>query len=356
MKTDRTIRCTIMAAAAAITASSCVSSYNYITTDIHRDLSADRTLYAQADSSYLAGDEDFCPFLFLTDSLWTTGQTDPAFSMDFYDETQTMNVYARRHFQSVGKDAMLPADPDYRDCPQLNPEESVEKHFRWFYTLYEYKAVYKCIPDLPVPVSEFLAPEQQKFFLLGEGIPDGWNGVELYCALDEMNTGFSQWYVKSTFKVSHDIVSGFCSPEMKTVMEENSESILRKAMDSEQDVTPSILCEWLDKADGTDRFTRLYDIHKSEADSAYAEKEKTVYFFTCALISEVSMPGKLIRTNAEDFHDGAPRWKVDGYRLLYGDLTLSATSRESHPWAYVLTFIILWVVLYLIIRRFQRSI
>ena len=171
-----------------------------------------------------------------------------------------------------------------------------------------------------------------------------------------MNTGFSQWYVKSTFKVSHDIVSGFCSPEMKTVMEENSESILRKAMDSEQDVTPSILCEWLDKADGTDRFTRLYDIHKSEADSAYAEKEKTVYFFTCALISEVSMPGKLIRTNAEDFHDGAPRWKVDGYRLLYGDLTLSATSRENHPWAYVLTFIILWVVLYLIIRRFQRRI
>ena len=148
----------------ALAASSCSTYYNYMTTDIRKDLSAVRTVYAQADSAYLAGNTDNSPFFFRTDSLWTTGLVGEPFTKNFYDETKELNAFASANLGSASGNTMTAADESLEGNPLLAPEESVIKRFRWFYTTYTYKAVYRQITGLPVPVSEYLDEKEQDMF------------------------------------------------------------------------------------------------------------------------------------------------------------------------------------------------
>ena len=209
------------ALAAAVSAASCMS-YTYMTTSIHPDLSADRTVYTQADSSYLTGETDANQFFFKPDSTWETGLLAEPFRKDFHEEICIMNIYASRRLGSLAEGKLTPAEPEFEGCPVLAPEETAQKHFRWFSTVYEYKAVYRRIGGLPVDLGEFMDRETQEFFLRGGTMPGDWNGLELYSALEEMNSDFMEWYVTSTFKVSHDIIQEMCSVRQRGLLEELS--------------------------------------------------------------------------------------------------------------------------------------
>lgn len=343
-----TLVLTIMAA------SSCSTYYSYMTTGIRRDLSADRTVWTQADSAYLAGDRSDSPFFFKTDSLWETGPAAEPFSMDFHDETMTMNAYASRHLENIGGNRMHAADKDMERNPLLSPEESASREFRWFYTIYTYKAVYRQIADLPVPLSEYMDRKEQEILFRETASPAGWNGVEMYCILDDLNSMFAKWYVHCTFKVSYDIIYALAGQPARRQMESFKDESLKKILSDDNDISPESLCRMLDKHFNTDDFGRLYRENKDFADSGYSEKESILYDFGISLISETRLPGKLVSTNASAFNEGYPQWKIDGYRLLYGDLTLEASSRTANIWAFAVTFLVLAATLYLIRRYTVR--
>ncbi len=336
----------------ALAASSCSTYYNYMTTDIRKDLSAVRTVYAQADSAYLAGNTDNSPFFFRTDTLWTTGLVGEPFAKNFYDETRELNAFASANLGSASGNTMIAADESLEGNPLLAPEESVIKRFRWFYTTYTYKAVYRQITDLPVPVSEYLDEKEQDIFFRNAASPAGWNGVEMYYLLDDMNSRFAKWYVHCTFKASYDIIYSLASPDMCGRMENFAEENLEKILSSDEDVTPESLCSMLDRHFKTDTFTGLYTENENAADSLYSEKENAINDFEVTLISEIRLPGRLTRANAPAYNDGNPQWKIDGYRLLCGSLTLEASSRTANIWAFAVTFLLLAGILYLLRRRF----
>lgn len=340
------------ALAAAVSAASCMS-YTYMTTSIHPDLSADRTVYTQADSSYLTGETDANQFFFKPDSTWETGLLAEPFRKDFHEEICIMNIYASRRLGSLAEEKLTPAEPEFEGCPVLAPEETAKKHFRWFSTVYEYKAVYRRIEGLPVDLGEFMDRETQEFFLRGGTMPGDWNGLELYSALEEMNSDFMEWYVTSTFKVSHDIIQEMCGVRQRGLLEELSGKILEEYIKEEEDVTVESLCRKLDIASGTSTFMDVYSGNKAAADSLYREQSKVTEYFACSLISEIEMPGKLCRSNATAFNGGNPQWKIDCYRLLYDDITVTAVSREANIWAYILTGIVLSAGIFLLISRKQ---
>ena len=72
--------------------------------------------------------------------------------------------------------------------------------------------------------------------------------------------------------------------------------------------------------------------------------------FNDCILSEIRLPGKLVSTNASAFNCGNPQWKIDGYRLLYDDLVLEATSRKVNIWAFAVTFVLLSAIGYMIFR------
>ena len=54
------------------------------------------------------------------------------------------------------------------------------------------------------------------------------------------------------------------------------------------------------------------------------------------MLYQVRMPGRLTSANTELMDDGTPVWKVNGFRLLAGDITIKATSRRANPLGFIL--------------------
>ena len=65
--------------------------------------------------------------------------------------------------------------------------------------------------------------------------------------------------------------------------------------------------------------------------------------FFYAMMYQVRMPGRLTSANTDLMDDGFPVWKVDGYRLLAGDLTIEATSRQVRPLGFILLGLVILV-------------
>ena len=55
------------------------------------------------------------------------------------------------------------------------------------------------------------------------------------------------------------------------------------------------------------------------------------------------MPGRLTSANTALIDEGIPVWKVDGFRLLAGDLTVEATSRRANPLGFIFLGLIVLV-------------
>ena len=336
---------------ASLTAFQSCGSGHYMTTDIRSDLSAERIIYSNADSSWMTGDRKKNPFFFKKGEDWKTGTVTATFDKDFYGETRTMNIYAVRQVNDLDELRLEAEDDEIDGSPLLSPEETIQKRFRWFWTIFEYKAKYRKIEGLPVQVSEYSDSSRQEiFFRRAQTSPD-WNGIEMYCALDEINTEFARWYTHSTYEVSYEIIYGLADDDMRAIMKNfHKEELDGMISSSDEDITPSVLCSRLDGFCKDSRFSRLLSGNRDEADSLYNEKEKIIWYFNDCILSEIRLPGKLVSTNASAFNCGNPQWKIDGYRLLYDNLVLEATSRKVNIWAFAVTFVLLSVIGYMIFR------
>ena len=71
------------------------------------------------------------------------------------------------------------------------------------------------------------------------------------------------------------------------------------------------------------------------------------------MLYQVRMPGRLTSANTALMDEGIPVWKVDGFRLLAGDLTIEATSSRANPLGFILLGLIVLVsaVVFFRLRR-----
>jgi len=79
------------------------------------------------------------------------------------------------------------------------------------------------------------------------------------------------------------------------------------------------------------------------AETLSAHEEELLAPFIYALRYTVTMPGRLTSANTALIDEGIPVWKVDGFRLLAGDLTVEATSRRANPLGFILLGLIVLV-------------
>ena len=68
------------------------------------------------------------------------------------------------------------------------------------------------------------------------------------------------------------------------------------------------------------------------------------------MLYQVRMPGRLTSANTALMDEGIPVWKVDGFRLLAGDLTIEATSSRANPLGFILLGIVILTCAVIILR------
>ena len=328
----------------------CVNScttYYYIRTDVSRDIDVERYVYVSS------ADGSFADFPFETSGGWKVSKLPESLEIDFYDAWESMTHEAYRSGRI--EDVSLASEDAFN--PLLRPVESLNKRFRWFYTYYDYNAEFKGLKEmLPLPFDGYITDEQVELFFKGANPPEGWNGVEMYCLLDDINQNFAKWHSDATYFVMCDIFEPYYTKHqivaLDTLKNHFMEGLEREVMfamkpDEFEDRLAAVLPD--------SGFGNIYEYNADAIDKAYEKESEIIGCFETSFMYTVNLPGRYMDGNAVDFMDKSPMWKVDAYRLMCGDLKLSATSRQVNVWAFLVTFAVIVLLLQVFAKVFAKE-
>ena len=209
---------------------------------------------------------------------------------------------------------------------------------------------------LPLPFEGYLTDEQLELFFRGSNPPEGWNGAEMYCLLDDINQNFARWHSDATYYVMCGIFKPYCTKQQIVALDslkcrfmEGKEREIMFAMkpDEFEDRLATLLPEL--------GFGNIYEDNSEAIDQAYEKETEIIGCFETAFMYTVNLPGKYMAGNAVDSLGSSPTWKVDAYRLMAGDLKLIATSRQVNLWAFLVTFAAIVLLLQVFAKVFAKE-
>ena len=323
------------------------TAYYYVRTDVAKNLDVKRSVYASS------ADGSSVDFPFVISGRWSISKLPEAYEVDFYD-TKVKMTHEASSSGRIG-DASLAGKDGLN--PLLRPSENLDKRFRWFYTYYDYSAEFEGLKDrLPLPFEGYLTDEQLELLFRGTNPPEGWNGVEMYCLLDDINQNFAKWHSDATYYVMCGIFKPYCTKQQIVVLDtlkyrfmEGKEREIMFAMkpDEFEDRLAAVLPE--------SGFGNIYEDNSEAIDQTYEKETEIIGCFETTFMYAVELPGKYVAGNSVEFLNDCPAWKVDAYRLMCGDLKLIATSRQVNLWAFLVTFAAIALLLQVFAKVFAKE-
>jgi len=285
------------------------------------------------------------PFLFALTPDWEITRFDTAFKYNFWgNDSGELNVKISKDAASIEQYSKeIQCDKDKQSYAA--PEESLMKKFRWFYTCYSFKTVYKKLQyESPVPIDDHLSKEEQILWTQRNmGGYNLMNGFEMYNYLDDVNRQFWAWYSLNCWEISFEIVKKLTTEyDLDTDREDlyNNGDILTE---KNNEIDPEVLCSSLDIYYKTTYFSKLYQTHKELMDKDFEAAISVINHLFDEISYELVIPGKLTKTNAPLIQSDTLIWKVDGMRLLFDDYALSAEYRIANIWAFIVSGVVILI-------------
>jgi len=334
-----------------MTLTSCLSTHYNITTQIDRNGSGRRefnTITSNVDSITKH-------FPYDLSYGWEISQTDTVvekqYSLDKNSFENKKNVKIRKRFNSLN-DLSVGL---HSNIAFPIAKESIKKRFRWFYTYYEFTAIYPEIADKGlVPIENYLNESEQKFYFQGNiSAYKGMNGLEWKEMLDDIETRFLKWYNRSTYEECFDVIMRYAELEYRLKLPTIKDS-LYSILERQNNVQESMedVCAELDKYFSTDIFKSLYRENKQEMNSLAEERIKKIeHIMEYNIHYELIMPGEIITANTDLQNDDVLKWNVNMFWFLADDYTLTAESRTINLWAFAITLLLIIFSVYCFVRK-----
>lgn len=233
----------------------------------------------------------------------------------------------------------------------LKVEGSLKKHFKWFYTDIEFNETYAYNTNdstfyFPIPLDRFISADSASYWFTGQpDLSQKRSGAELKELLDEIEGKVSKWINANLFAEMYDYV-----------YIENYDKIKNSPVSKERFIalrdtlamTPAILNQQ-PYNNGKTIMNVINDYFKSDAitsaiclydsiDTHYTKHGQIMELF---LDYDLVMPGK-VRDAGMGLYDGEViHYKLTGDRLIPGSYTITATSRVTNIWAFVVTLLVI---------------
>ena len=343
---------------ATIFFTSCVTYYAVVP-EIHPDGSMTRTVYADADSACLAGDLSSHPFLFEPEAGWETGRMPAPETRWFLDDSARLDFYARRTFEQYDSSySDVPALEEYAALPYLRARERWDRKKGLFFNTYSYTCVLPGIADrMPVPPDSCMSGDEVDRWFRRAGSYPGMNGVEAYAGMSDLYDKYTEWVNVCYREQIYRIVCSDAGEELTDSLKDELMEWMGKHYDFYEDMFPvgdeaerkaiSLMADIageMSRLSGSPAYADAAAVHAEawrEKISAMESSLTAPFFY--AMMYQVRMPGRLTSANTNLMDDGFPVWKVDGYRLLAGDLTIEATSRQVRPLGFILLGLVILV-------------
>ena len=344
-----------LSAVAILAVVSCGTDYRMVTT-LERNGKVHREVYDFENHRIGTGKKTMeNPFLFNISDWKVTHFDDTVVSYNFFGEKREFRMKISKDANSIEQYSQeIQCDEENQSLAA--PKESLTKKFRWFYTYYSFKTVYKKLKyEIPVSIDDYLTKEEQMLWTQGDMSKLSlMNGYETNDYLSGINDKFTEWSARNCFEIGFAPIKKLTTKYDLDADKEDIYKAVRKENDGLLDITPEAICEVLDSFYETAYFSQLSGSNKKIFDEADAQFSFLNYIGN-TISYELVIPGKLLKTNAPLTHSDTLTWKVDGIRLLFEDYTLTAEYRVANIWAFILSILMIIIAIGSVIVVVRRK-
>ena len=219
----------------------------------------------------------------------------------------------------------------------LQPEVTVSKSFRWFTTRYTYTARFRQIEGLPVPIGDYLTPDEQRLLFSPNELPADWTGCDLYALLDKLNTKYVRWWNHCLFEKEMEAYAACSNSEQRALLSQYHDTLLAIILSDLPDDRKALhmVCRQFPE------LSFVEDIAKSDNEMSYIGGDWAFENLNLdtRVLWRVELPGGRIAEHM-----------VGAERAIQGDYMIEETGRTINWWACILTFVLLLAAVWLIPR------
>ncbi len=309
---------TLIIAAASLLLASCAA--HYVATDtVGRNLDGTRCVLTTSTDDYFAG--------------WQIDTLAKPLSFDFRSEKDTMR-YA--YTLGMSRDHWTVSIDSFPRL--LQPKVTVRKSFRWFTTRYHYTARFPQLDSLPVSISEYLTPDEQRLLFSANELPDDWTGTDLYALLDNLNTKYVKWWDHCLFEKELEAYAALCDSNQRVLLAQYHDTLLTLILADLPDNRKSFanVCQQFPE------LSFIGDISHSDNRLSYTGVNWAMdhWDLNTRVIWRTELPGGRMTEHM-----------VSADRMILDDYLIEEHSDTVNWWAVLLTLAAAIVVVLLVFRR-----
>lgn len=278
---------------------------------------------------------------------------------DIGENDTVTTTLAYREFKDVKE--MCQYTPLQLNGARLKSNANLEKHFRWFYTEYTYTETFNTVADtFKLPATNYADQDVISYWFTGQpNLLEGLNGSEASEKISKMEPFVTQWFNDNLFKMCFDyMVQHYDSIQNPPVDKEQfvalqdslAKSLLKNGNINEKDAT-----EEFEKFFQSNAYAPFFDDKTPLGQGLSEELSKKLNIFWFSVPYTLEMPGMILNPGTGIIKDGIIYYPLTGERLIPGDYTITATSRVTNIWAYVVTLLILLIAIGTFVYRGRKK-
>ena len=271
----------------------------------------------------------------------------------------TVTTTFSRSFRSP--EEMCEQTPLQLNGRHLQSSAKLEKKFRWFYTEYIYEETFNTVADsFKLPATNYADQDIISYWFTGQpNLLEGLNGSEASEKISKMEPFVTQWFNDNLFKMCFDyIVNHYDSIQNPPVDKEQfvalqdslAKSLLKNGNINEKDAT-----EEFEKFFQSNAYAPFFDDKTPLGQGLSEELSKKLNIFWFSVPYTLEMPGMILNPGTGIIKDGIIHYSLTGERLIPSDYTITAVSRVTHVWAFVVSILIILAAIFLFIYQDRRK-
>ena len=276
-------------------------------------------------------------------------------------EAQLDSMQAQDLSKPLGNMLMVHVKKDYKSVEEMSAQiyrvershlvkvegikasGQLEKHFKWFYTDYTFTETFANEDStlFPIPLSQFLSADTASFWFTGQ--PDltrSLSGAEMKEMLDGIEKKVSQWSNANWFAEICKVISDhYDKVKNPPVSKERFISICDSLV-----MLPCVL-DPKDSESVEEGFDLLHDVFQSDVYTEFLQSYEGGLGQYGGLLSfgnnyDLVMPGRVLDAGMGEYDGEVIHYRLGGERMIPGDYTITATSRVTNVWAFIVTILV----------------
>ena len=226
----------------------------------------------------------------------------------------------------------------------IKASSQLEKHFKWFYTDYTFTETFANEDStlFPIPLSQFLSADTASFWFAGQ--PDltrSLSGAEMKEMLDGIEKKVSQWSNANWFAEICNVISDhYDKVKNPPVSKERFISICDSLV-----MLPCVLNPKDSESVEEGVFDLVHDVFQSDVYTEFLQSYEGGLGQYGGLLSfgnnyDLVMPGRVLDAGMGEYDGEVIHYRLGGERMIPGDYTITATSRVTNVWAFIVTILV----------------